>query len=63
MGVMTWIYGYAIMYVAINKVEIAAEEFWIVLGFTHFIGLLFYVWRARKHMIDLRLESLISKSS
>ena len=58
-GAMHWVYGYGLMYVAIRMVGIAAQNFWLVLGIMHCITLLIYSLRARNHVKNLRLESLI----
>ena len=58
-GVVQWVYGYGLMYVAIRMVGIAAQNFWLVLGIMHCITLLIYSLRARNHVKNLRLESLI----
>ncbi|MGD0665316.1 MAG: MATE family efflux transporter [Rhabdochlamydiaceae bacterium] len=58
-GFMHWIYGYGLMYAAIRMVGISAQNFWLVLGIMHCITLLIYSLRARRHVDNLRLESLI----
>jgi len=59
MGITHWFYGYGLMYAAIAMVGIAAQDFWLVLSIMHCITLLIYSLRARNHVKNLRLESLI----
>ena len=47
MGLVSWINGYALMYVAIKKIEISADQFWIVLSIMHASNALFYYWRMK----------------
>jgi len=47
MGIMTWINGYLIMSLAIKKIGIAANQFWIVLAIMHFLSASFYFMRRR----------------
>jgi|LakMenEpi03Aug12_release.lakeMendotaPanAssembly.Ray.scaffolds.fasta_scaffold01000_3 Na+-driven multidrug efflux pump len=45
MGCMSWINGFLFMYLAIEKIPIRADYFWIALGVTHAINALFYFLR------------------
>ncbi len=47
MGLVSWINGYALMYVAIEKIEIAADQFWLVLSLMHASNALLYYWRMK----------------
>ena len=47
MGVVNWINGYLLMYIAIEKISIAAEQFWLVLTLMHATTALLYLWRMK----------------
>lgn len=47
MGVFNWINGYLLMYVAIENMGIAADQFWIVLSLMHACNALCYYLRMR----------------
>lgn len=48
MGAFSWINGFLFMYLALKKMSIEANMFWIVLSVTHIIGALFYWQRMRQ---------------
>lgn len=48
MGTFAWINGFLLLYLAIEKVGIAPDQFWIVASLTHFSSIALYVWRVRK---------------
>lgn len=44
MGIMNWIDGYLLMYIAIEKMNIEAEQFWLVLSLMHIsIAIMYYL--------------------
>jgi len=47
MGVVNWIDGYLLMYIAIEKVNITADQFWLVLTLMHVIRAVSFYWRMR----------------
>jgi Na+-driven multidrug efflux pump len=47
MGAFNWVNGYLLMYIAIEKVGISAEYFWLVLSLMHGTTLILYTLRAR----------------
>ncbi|MDR3624934.1 MAG: hypothetical protein P4L16_07340 [Chlamydiales bacterium] len=47
MGGINWINGFLLVYVAIEKVHIEADQFWLVLSFMHFSTFILYLWRMR----------------
>lgn len=47
MGFVGWINGYALMYFAIEKVNIAADQFWLVLSLMHASTAILYYWRMK----------------
>lgn len=47
MGFVGWINGYAFMYFAIKKMEIAADQFWLTLALTHASSAFFYYLRMK----------------
>lgn len=59
MGAMTWINGYLVMYFAIEKAEIAANQFWIVLAITQLLGALLYAARRKRLISRLEMEDAV----
>jgi len=47
MGVFNWINGYLLMYVALEKMKMAADQFWLVLSLMHACTALCYYLRMR----------------
>ena len=47
MGLVTWINGYLLMYFAIEIMNIAADQFWLVLSLMHGSTALLYYWRMK----------------
>lgn len=47
MGAMSWINGYLLMYIAIETIEIRADQFWIALSLMHATTFVMYYWRLR----------------
>lgn len=47
MGGMSWINGYLLMYIAIEKIQISADKFWLVLSLMNGSTALLYFWRMK----------------
>lgn len=47
MGLLSWIYGFLLMYFFIEKLHIAAHQFWLALSLMHAINTLLYHLRSR----------------
>ncbi len=47
MGLMNWVNGYCLMYVALELIQIPASLFWLTLSLMHGSTLLIYFWRVR----------------
>ena len=47
MGGVCWVTGYLFMYVAIEKMQMGADQFWIFLSVSHASSLAFYWLRMR----------------
>lgn len=47
MGVFSWFNGFLMMYVAIEKIQIPADQFWLVLSIMHGTNALLYYWRMK----------------
>jgi multidrug resistance protein, MATE family len=47
MGCLNWIDGYLLIYVAIEILNIAADQFWLVLSLMHLSIAVLYCWRMR----------------
>lgn len=45
MGALSWINGYLLMYIVIEKGHIAADQFWLYLAIMHGSSALLYLWR------------------
>jgi multidrug resistance protein, MATE family len=47
MGGVNWINGFLLMYVAIEKIHIPADQFWLTLSLMHGSTVVFYYWRIK----------------
>lgn len=55
MGAFNWINGFLLMYWMVEKVEIAADQFWLSLSLMHVSTAVLYMWRTR--ILQARLYS------
>jgi MATE family multidrug resistance protein len=51
MGVISWINGYLLMYLALEKLQVQPQYFWVILSVTHCSNVLLYIWRM-KHALS-----------
>ena len=59
MGIIGWINGFLLMYFFIEKLHIAADQFWLALSFMHASNALLYYFRSR---YIFRKASLMQKA-
>lgn len=55
MGIVNWLNGYLLMYLALEHFAIAADEFWLVLSLMHGSTFLLYCFRMR-HLIRVSMN-------
>ncbi len=48
MGLFAWFNGFLLLYMSIQKIGIAPDQFWAVASITHFSSVALYVWRVKK---------------
>ncbi len=58
MGAFNWVNGFLVMYIALEKIQIAADFFWLTLAIMHASTALIYFFRARKLCFQSELASL-----
>ncbi len=61
-GGMSWVQGYLLMYFAIEKAGIAANQFWIVLTLMHLSNALLYTTRRRRLVSRLEMRETVQIS-
>jgi MATE family multidrug resistance protein len=61
MGAFAWINGFLLMWFFIQRIEIAADHFWIFLSLMHFSSVLCYLLRMRKLTAPFKKETVLAE--